>query len=178
MLSVNYLSQWWVEFDDELGWLFTKRSRAFKTRMNLQDISSFSIEVYEPRSGFCGNPSDLSKKSHILVSFRNLSTRYRNLEAAFNDMVVCVKLFLCHVIFYITVDWWNTQRNCLEFIYAAQETILFQRVVFGSLRPTFFMPRHILHHSWLLKYPEELSWNYIRCLKDNITSTSCFYHCT
>ena len=25
----NYVSQWWVEFDDELSWLFTYRFRAF-----------------------------------------------------------------------------------------------------------------------------------------------------
>ena len=52
-----------------------------------------STDVYEPRSGSCVNPSEPSEKSHILVSFRNLSTRYRNLEAAYNDMIVWVKLF-------------------------------------------------------------------------------------
>ena len=25
----NYVPQWWVEFDDELGWLFTKEFKAF-----------------------------------------------------------------------------------------------------------------------------------------------------
>ena len=29
MLCDNYVPQWWVEFDDELSWLFTKRFRAF-----------------------------------------------------------------------------------------------------------------------------------------------------
>ena len=62
-------------------------------------------DVYGPRSGSCGNLSEQSKKPLILVYFKNLSTRHKNLEAAFFDMVVCVKLLkLIYAMSYCTAQ--------------------------------------------------------------------------
>ena len=45
VLCDNYVPQWWVEFDDELSWLFTRRFRVFSILFaeNSQNLLKISV---------------------------------------------------------------------------------------------------------------------------------------
>jgi hypothetical protein len=83
----NHVPQWWVEFDDELNWLFTKRFRAFYLFPNPSQNFCYSHSLNFHLSGstkFVGKqPTQLivqlnSSLRHIIVtiSIPNSQTKW------------------------------------------------------------------------------------------------------
>ena len=78
----NYVPQWWVEFDDELSWLFTNRFSATRymkvKRMGITEILKriwlFSANKAKSCESFSKQPTQLifelnSSLRHIIVTF-------------------------------------------------------------------------------------------------------------
>ena len=115
MCLVNYLLQWWVEFDDELSWLFTNRFRATRymkvKRMGITEILRriwlFSANEIKSSESFSKQPIQLivelnSSLRHIIVPltlccsicFENLQCEISNKHLPFRYTVLCKLIFV------------------------------------------------------------------------------------
>ena len=100
-----YMPQSWVEFEDELSWLFTKRFRAF----NLQILQNFcythflNFHVSGSPESYKKNPTQLTVKPnssswHIIVTL-TIPILVFEINRVINNTVCCLIALTCHFIF-------------------------------------------------------------------------------